>query len=328
MTRVIPGVFSAANNMADFTCAEATGRRYSIGTAGQMPRTISGRRSPGLAVNDAPIVESGAITRAMGRLLSEASPVNVAVMGCEATRPISNRVDVPEFPISSAVSGCKSPPIPTPQTCHRASCRTISAPIARIAAAVARTSSPSSSPSITDSPTASADSISARCEIDLSPGTVTVPASGPESEKARATTVMPRGFDSRDLLWQGRSSPSGLPADLPYFLELNEPMVKPEWGTKRTCPKCATRFYDLTKDDPVTCISCGNIWVPESILKSKQPLPFDEPKKELAQADADLGDDDLDIDVDEDAEKSPDDEVDLGDDDDLGVDTGPGEQEV
>lgn len=105
-------------------------------------------------------------------------------------------------------------------------------------------------------------------------------------------------------------------------------MVKPEWGTKRTCPKCATRFYDLTKDDPVTCISCGNIWVPESILKSKQPLPFDEPKKVLAEADADLGDDDLDIDVDEDAEKSPDDEVDLGDDDDLGVDTGQDEQEV
>lgn len=105
-------------------------------------------------------------------------------------------------------------------------------------------------------------------------------------------------------------------------------MVKPEWGTKRTCPKCATRFYDLTKEDPVTCISCGNIWVPESILKSKQPLPFDEPKKELATADADLGDDDLDIDVDEDAEKSPDDEVDLGGDDDLGVDTGQGEQEV
>ena len=28
-------------------------------------------------------------------------------------------------------------------------------------------------------------------------------------------------------------------------------MVKPEWGTKRTCPKCSTRFYDLGKDDPV-----------------------------------------------------------------------------
>ncbi|WP_235515851.1 FYDLN acid domain-containing protein, partial [Sphingomonas sp. Leaf10] len=27
-------------------------------------------------------------------------------------------------------------------------------------------------------------------------------------------------------------------------------MVKPEWGTKRTCPKCATRFYDLGNEDP------------------------------------------------------------------------------
>ena len=32
-------------------------------------------------------------------------------------------------------------------------------------------------------------------------------------------------------------------------------MVKPEWGTKRTCPKCATRFYDLGKDDPVIASS-------------------------------------------------------------------------
>jgi uncharacterized protein (TIGR02300 family) len=140
---------------------------------------------------------------------------------------------------------------------------------------------------------------------------------------------MPRGFDSGDSLWQGRSTSRVTPRDFPDLLELKEPMVKPEWGTKRTCPKCATRFYDLTKEDPVTCISCGNIWVPESILKSKQPLPFDElPKKDAAVADADLGDDDLDIDVDEDAEKSPDDEVDLGGDDDLGVDTGPDEQEV
>jgi len=106
-------------------------------------------------------------------------------------------------------------------------------------------------------------------------------------------------------------------------------MVKPEWGAKRTCPKCATRFYDLTKDDPVVCISCGNEWVPETVLKSKQPLPFDAPKKEAeVKNDADLGEDiDLDV-VDEDAEKSPDDEVDLGGDDDLGVDTGQGTQDV
>lgn len=103
-------------------------------------------------------------------------------------------------------------------------------------------------------------------------------------------------------------------------------MVKPEWGTKRTCPKCATRFYDLGKDQPVTCISCGVSWDPEPVLKSKQPLPFEEvqPKKaetadgDLAEADNDL---DLDIDVDDDGD-SPDNDVDLGGDDDLGVEAG------
>jgi len=95
-------------------------------------------------------------------------------------------------------------------------------------------------------------------------------------------------------------------------------MIKPEWGTKRSCPKCATRFYDLGKDDPVTCIECGSTWEPEPILKSKQPLPFDSPKPE-AKKDEDLSGDDETLDIGEDEEPSPDDEVDLGGDDDLGV---------
>ncbi|SNS47615.1 Protein of unknown function (FYDLN_acid) [Sphingomonas laterariae] len=104
-------------------------------------------------------------------------------------------------------------------------------------------------------------------------------------------------------------------------------MVKPEWGTKRTCPKCGTRFYDLGKEDPVTCIECGTAWEPDPILKSKQPLPFDAPKKtdDDNKPDADLSDDDLDID--EDAEPSPDDDVDLGGDDDIGVATGGDDDE-
>ena len=100
-------------------------------------------------------------------------------------------------------------------------------------------------------------------------------------------------------------------------------MIKAEWGTKRSCPKCATRFYDLTKDDPVSCINCGYSWIPESVLKSKQPMPFEEAEKpgkvvkEDVAADEDL---DLDVDVDEDSD-SPDNDVDLGGDDDLGVAT-------
>lgn len=103
-------------------------------------------------------------------------------------------------------------------------------------------------------------------------------------------------------------------------------MVKPEWGTKRACPKCGTRFYDLGKDDPVTCIECGAAWEPEPVLKSKQPLPYDAPKKEVApeKDDADLAED---LDIDEDAEPSPDDDVDLGGDDDLGVATGDDEDD-
>jgi uncharacterized protein (TIGR02300 family) len=96
-------------------------------------------------------------------------------------------------------------------------------------------------------------------------------------------------------------------------------MVKPEWGTKRTCPKCSTRFYDLGNDAPVHCIECATEWNPEPVLKSKQPMPFEAaaPVKEPV-VDADLEAEDLAIDEEE--EPSADEEVDLATgDDDLGV---------
>jgi uncharacterized protein (TIGR02300 family) len=105
-------------------------------------------------------------------------------------------------------------------------------------------------------------------------------------------------------------------------------MVKPEWGTKRTCPKCSTRFYDLGKDDPVTCINCGNGWMPEPVLKSKQPMPYEAPVPEkIKEADEDLGAEDLV--PDEDEEPSADDEVDLATgEEDLGVATGDEDEEI
>ena len=107
-------------------------------------------------------------------------------------------------------------------------------------------------------------------------------------------------------------------------------MVKPEWGSKRTCPKCSTRFYDLGKDDPVHCINCGNDFVPEPALKSKQPMAFEaapvaaakEPEKDDELAAEDLA-------IDEDAEVSADEEVDLDTgDDDLGVEAAGEDDEV
>jgi len=106
-------------------------------------------------------------------------------------------------------------------------------------------------------------------------------------------------------------------------------MVKPEWGTKRTCPKCATRFYDLGKDEPVTCIECGTAWMPEPVLKSKQPLPFEAVVAVPEKAEA--ADDDLaaeELVPDEDEEPSADDEVDLTTgDEDLGVATGENDED-
>jgi hypothetical protein len=90
-------------------------------------------------------------------------------------------------------------------------------------------------------------------------------------------------------------------------------VIKAEWGTKRVCPKCSTRFYDLQNDDPVTCISCGFAWAPEPLLKSKQPLPFEAPKKaekEEEDADEELTDD-LEL---EEADAADDDDI-AGDDD-------------
>ena len=83
-------------------------------------------------------------------------------------------------------------------------------------------------------------------------------------------------------------------------------MAEPEWGTKRQCPKCGTRFYDLGKDDPITCISCGAQFAPEVALKSKQqPQQIAKPDAKVEEAeDEDVLDDDIEVDVDVDVDDS------------------------
>ncbi len=54
-------------------------------------------------------------------------------------------------------------------------------------------------------------------------------------------------------------------------------MAKPEWGTKRQCPECGTRFYDLNRQ-PITCVKCGTSFEPEPLLKPRRQKEA-EPKK-------------------------------------------------
>ena len=49
-------------------------------------------------------------------------------------------------------------------------------------------------------------------------------------------------------------------------------MVSDELGTKRTCPSCAARFYDLNKN-PIVCPKCDEAFVAEQLLPSKADLP-------------------------------------------------------
>jgi len=116
-------------------------------------------------------------------------------------------------------------------------------------------------------------------------------------------------------------------------------LAKPEWGTKRICPNCGARYYDLRKDPPI-CPSCGAVYDPEALLKSRRArsAPVDDTKKVVVVAD----DPDLEADevaeiegaddeaavaeLEDEADDEPDDEDDvlledaseLGEDDDVG----------
>jgi uncharacterized protein (TIGR02300 family) len=89
-------------------------------------------------------------------------------------------------------------------------------------------------------------------------------------------------------------------------------MPKDEWGLKRVCPNCSTRFYDLQRD-PMTCPACGATFSVESLVGGKgRPVRVEKAKPAVADIDevpeietddaVIEGDDDLDDDILEDEE--------------------------
>jgi uncharacterized protein (TIGR02300 family) len=69
-------------------------------------------------------------------------------------------------------------------------------------------------------------------------------------------------------------------------------VAKPEWGTKRICPSCGTRYYDLMRQ-PVICPKCATPFDPEAFLKSRRTRPVAPVEKEIAP----VGAEELDTDV-------------------------------
>jgi uncharacterized protein (TIGR02300 family) len=63
-------------------------------------------------------------------------------------------------------------------------------------------------------------------------------------------------------------------------------VAKPEWGTKRICPSCGARYYDLMRE-PVLCPKCSTPFDPEAFLKSRRARPAPPVEKELEPVGAD-----------------------------------------
>jgi uncharacterized protein (TIGR02300 family) len=96
------------------------------------------------------------------------------------------------------------------------------------------------------------------------------------------------------------------------FIEQEDIKVaKAEWGLKRICLHCGTRFYDMKKNPPV-CPSCGKNFDPESLArtrrgrtaaveeKAKKPIPASaEVIEDLPVIEADEAEDTLIEDADE-----------------------------
>ena len=63
-------------------------------------------------------------------------------------------------------------------------------------------------------------------------------------------------------------------------------LVKADLGTKRVCPSCSARFYDLQKR-PIECPKCAFSFEPEALYKQRRPRP--EPEKATGDKVAEAG---------------------------------------
>src|SRR5437868_13437731 len=63
----------------------------------------------------------------------------------------------------------------------------------------------------------------------------------------------------------------------------NTTLIKPDLGTKRVCPSCAARFYDLQKR-PIECPKCACSFEPEMLLKQRRTRVPEPVKAVVAEA--------------------------------------------
>ena len=61
-------------------------------------------------------------------------------------------------------------------------------------------------------------------------------------------------------------------------------MAKPELGTKRLCPNCGTKYYDLNRD-PILCPKCGTLFTVAAVVSRAKAAPaVEEAEEEVDEA--------------------------------------------
>ncbi|MFX8565759.1 TIGR02300 family protein, partial [Acinetobacter baumannii] len=64
-----------------------------------------------------------------------------------------------------------------------------------------------------------------------------------------------------------------------HFLSREAPVAKPELGTKRLCPNCSTKYYDLNRD-PILCPKCGTPFTIAALALRAKAAPIAEEEEE------------------------------------------------
>ncbi|WP_308238097.1 TIGR02300 family protein [Phenylobacterium sp. J367] len=120
--------------------------------------------------------------------------------------------------------------------------------------------------------------MSARCEIDLSPGARTVPLSGPPRRALKPCAAMPEIRASACLPFpRGGIALTAAPprgkgarfSKTPCLKEGRLPWPILSWAPSKSAPHCQAKFYDLNKR-PAHCPKCGTDFDPDEAVRNRR----------------------------------------------------------
>ena len=66
------------------------------------------------------------------------------------------------------------------------------------------------------------------------------------------------------------------------FIFVRRSVAKPELGTKRLCPSCGSKYYDLDRS-PIVCPKCGTVFTAAAVQLRAKAAPIEEEEPEVEE---------------------------------------------